>query len=401
MTALAMFLRPYRIWKFSWPVAGLAVAYVALSTVTAMRINTGVGLEKTAQFMVVVLSASFAVRHIFILNSDERFKLLKHFTILNIFVLAHVIAYHIFRGYFTTWKYLFDTKLVFSVGVVLLFMFEDRIRSFSSSVWYMTLLSYAVIVLASGERKAYLLLALIFLFSKASAKTVLAVTLMSIALATAFVSLSHGTYVARQLTSADRSLDAMPTRAFFSDASIAEHSDMSRAFTNRMADKLFAEHPVFGAGATGYQAWAIKTYGPLTRTNQLPMNVHGERHRIPAESGWIGVVVAVLLLIVAAIRVIRYLILNGGSSATSLSRSSAYLYLFSVCYCYSEAIDTTLLTTVVIFGFVCAGLDQPVFDGLLRRSRRRGPTPLLSAHKERARVGALRLDRSLRVKRHY
>src|SRR5262249_24795074 len=71
--------------------------------------------------------------------------------------------------YLTTWKYLFDAKTTISIVAVILFLKEDEIKQkYGTRGWWSVLGLFTMLCLLSGERKAYILTAILFVLSKAS-----------------------------------------------------------------------------------------------------------------------------------------------------------------------------------------------------------------------------------------
>ena len=121
-----------------------------------------------------------------------------------------------------------------------------------------------MLVLLSGERKAYLLFAVLYVLSRIPlvlkvASGVLGVLALALYMATA----QADDYVARQLGSAFKSEHEIHISEFYNIRSIADQSDLIREFVNRNAWDLFLSHPIVGVGATGYLNWAGETFGSI------------------------------------------------------------------------------------------------------------------------------------------
>lgn len=369
-SGLAFILLRSDPWRVSWPVAGLTGSYLAMATVTAFLVDANQGIQRSAQGFIVVFSAMSAVKYVANLDNLDRTRFMVLFSSINVAIIIHVIIYHLLNNHFATWKYLRDTKFAFSILILIIFFWEDRIRSISAALWISLLLTVVVIVLLSGERKAYLLAALAYPLSRSRWSTIIAVMAAGLAITALFVSVSPGSYVARQLQSAlnKSDLENISNRHFFTVQAIADHSDLIRAFTNRNADRLFREHLWLGVGATGYVTWARETYGSTSENRGLSMNVHGERNRVPVESGIVGITIALSFLVAAGSRVIRFLAANTPSPTSSV-RGAGYLFILMVSYIYSEALDTTMLILIAITGFTAASLPLPTQSGILRQRR--------------------------------
>jgi hypothetical protein len=285
--------------------------------------------------------------------------------------LAHVLIYHVTHGHIVTWKYLRDTKFVFAVIVVLLFFWEDKLKARSFVLWTSLLFSCVMIVLMSGERKAYIAFVACYILSRTRWSTLIAIGAAGVFAAGAYTAAAPQSYVAHQLESvfSQSNSSEISNRYIFSVSALADQSDLVRTFVTRTADALFKQHPILGLGSTGYLAWAQKTYGPIYISRGLSMNVHGERHRVPVEGGVVGIVIALTFLIVTAVHLTLYWRAKGGPQAPSQVRGPAYLYALMFFYIYSEALDTTMLILIVTVGFTAGSLQFAVNRGALRGGR--------------------------------
>jgi hypothetical protein len=267
-----------------------------------------------------------------------------------------MVAYHLVNGYEVTWKYLFDTKTLLSIVPIIIFLGEDDIRRRLGSVgWYTTLVVITTLVLASGERKAYLLLLVLFVLSRERLFT----KALAIAAATAVVAwmtliVAPEGYVAKQVRSALEPEQQMSISEYYLIESIGDQSNLIRDFVNQMAWERFLENPVLGLGAGGYYNWTRETFGADGDANGLSMNVHGEVNRIPAESGLLGIVIGVWLVASLAMTVRYRFIAAGGWGGRSADRWPLYVFAFLLIYTAYEASDTLMLTMIVGFSFEMA-----------------------------------------------
>ncbi|MEH3105141.1 MAG: O-antigen ligase family protein [Sphingomonas phyllosphaerae] len=347
----------------------LAIVYTALATVTAFLVGFGEGASRTVQCVLVVGAVASTCKYVAIIDERTRSRLLVKFTILNVVVLVHLVLYHVLRGQMVTWKYLFDTKFVLSSVPVIFFGYEDKVKSRSSAYWYIGLIALTAIVLLSGERKAYVLLVALFFTSRASIIQKSTVATTAAAAALLIVAALPNSYVTRQLTSGGNHAGELSNRFFFSLRDFSYQSDYVRTFVNRNAHQLFEQHPIFGVGATGYGAWARKRYGDLTTSRGFSMNVHGEKNRVPAESGLIGIAVAIGLIASSAWRIGLALVAAGGSAASSRQRLPLYLFFFCISYCLVEAMDTSMLWVILTTGFTAASLRVEQVSRQQRRGK--------------------------------
>jgi hypothetical protein len=347
-------LFPFRWQRLSTPLVLVGALYLLLSTSTAFYYSFDTGLYRTIQFAIMLPAGLLAANYIAV-RPDAADRLVRLITLLTVLVAVHVVVFHIAVGRLVTWKYLFDTKTIFSLGVVLLFYYEDQLRRFLSAIgWYAVMGGVGTLVLLSGERKAYLVFLVIFLLSKASLATKLAITLTtSVVLMVYAQTAGPEDYVAKQINSLFEAKEDYDTSEFYSIDAVGSQSNIIRDFVNRMAHEQFLEHPVFGLGAGGYDEWAKRELpgGP----NGLTLNVHGEVNRIPAESGILGIIVGIALLALLGYAVLARLLVRARYRPTSADRLHLYFFVFVVAYAWYEAVDTLMLSAIFGFALLMAG----------------------------------------------
>ncbi len=356
LLAIAAFgaLFPFRWQRLATPLALVGTVYLLLSTSTAFYYSFGVGLYRTIQFVVMLAAGLLAANYVTV-RPDAADRLVRLITLLTVLVAVHVVVFHIATGRLVTWKYLFDTKTIFSLGVVLLFYYEDQLRRLLSTIgWYLVVSGFGVLVLLSGERKAYLVLLVIFLLSKASLAAKLAITLtISVVLLVYAQTAGPEDYVARQINSLFQTTENYDTSEFYSVEAIGSQSNLIRDFVNRMAHEQFVEHPVFGLGAGGYDDWAKRELagGP----SGITLNVHGEVNRVPAEGGILGIVVGLCLLCLLTYAVLARVLVRARHRPSSADRLHLYFFVFVVAYAWYEAVDTLMLSAIFGFALLMAG----------------------------------------------
>lgn len=345
----------------------LALAYVADTTLTAFLVSVPAGMTRMPQFCIVAIGLIGLYVYAQGLKRQEVELVAKAVGVVCIAILAHVIIWHVKQGHVMTWKYLSDTKFVFSLSIVPLFALEDTIKKRSQILWLGLLVTMFAILLMSGERKALLLFIAIFGASRTSWRGKIYIAgLLGVVLGFLLLVQDNG-YIYRQLSSVSDDYSKTPMRYFFSVQGIADDSDVIRAFVNRNAWHLFLEHPWLGLGSNGYLDWALKTYGYGTG---LSMNVHGEMYRVPAEGGLLGIAIALSFLGVAAWRIYTFLVERGGLDSPSLDRGALYVFLYLLCFFYSEALDTGMLMIIGALGIVAGSLPRASQRLRLRRADR-------------------------------
>ena len=190
-------------------------------------------------------------------------------------ILAVVIGYNVIHKRYFSWKLLLQAKSVFDLLPFMLLILR-RSNTRSSQILYPVLLPlFIIFVLVSGERKAYIMLALMspFLINFRNplvyVAPLVAAALVPIALAVkgggGYVSYEIGTLLSLGHGKVEHSI-----------------SNDLRAKAIGLSWQLFKEHPIFGVGTNGYHKVALVLY-------QDGLGVHNEWMRVLAENGLVGI----------------------------------------------------------------------------------------------------------------
>jgi len=349
----------------------LALLYIADATVTAFLVSAGEGILRTFQFILVASGLIGLFCYSWTLDQAQIERAVRWIALLCAAIFVHVVIYHLVTGRLTVWKYLEDTKMVFSLAVFLCFALKDQISRYVPFPVAMAILF--VLVWASAERKALLLFFAAAAASNFSLKTKAAVGASGAALLglVTITGIDNG-FVAQQVQEVSTSYESVSDRFFMTVENIGDQSDIVREYVNRNASRLFEENPWVGLGATGYWAWAHEMFGP---EDGRGMNVHGEVHRVPVEGGILGIAIAFAYLFGMSWRTAHFAYLRRARTGASLEHAPFLLFLYVVCYAYSEALDTTLLVIVGVCGVVAARLPAPTSRDFVWRRARRAPRP--------------------------
>lgn len=348
-------LKIFRRFLFS-RLAIVSILYVAMATVSAFLVSFGEGAYRTVQFLILVISTAVLVVYFCNIPEWRRALFIRRFAILTAIIFAHMVLYHLATGHLTTWKYLYDTKSVLSISIIVIFFYEDLItRRFGRIAFYIAIGVLFALLLISGERKAYILFAAVYLLSREALVIKLGIIVagsMAIAAFAAFA--PSDSYVARQIDTLITPKREMQIGEFYGIENIGDQSDIIRDFVNRMAREQFKENPILGLGATGYQNWSKANFGLSTDSRGLAMNVHGEINRVPAEGGIIGITVAISYYILLVVSVFRDFTYRSTQQNSSAARLPLYVLSFLTIYASVEALDTFMLELVLLFGFTMA-----------------------------------------------
>ncbi|WP_299310211.1 O-antigen ligase family protein [uncultured Croceicoccus sp.] len=344
----------------------LGLLYIASATVSAFLVSTGEGMYRTAQFCIVAGGLTGIYLYSWHLGEEHALRALKLIAIVSVAIFAHLIIYHLSIGKYQTWKYLSDTKTVISLTVFLCFALQDEIRRRVPFPIVMAVLVW--LIAASAERKAFLLFVIAAAFSTLTwrAKIFLFGGGILLILLAASTGWDNG-YLANRFQAAPIDVTTVSDRYFSTFQNIGDYSDLVREFVNRNAWQLFKDNPFLGVGATGYRAWAFEVFG----ATDFAMNVHGEVHRVPAEGGIVGIVIAIAYLAATIWRAFHFAFLRPERTGTALERTPLLLCLYVMSYAYAEAIDTGMLVLIGVNSVVAARLPAPSLGNLMQRRLRR------------------------------
>ena len=347
-------------------IAIVSILYIFLATVTAYFVGIKEGVYRSIQFAMLVFSMVGLVKFWELSTEVQQKDFVKNIILINIGIFIHLILYHLLIGKITTWKYLYDTKTVISIIVILLFTYITPIKNKMGVMGvFLTILIVGFLVLMSGERKSYLLMAILFTISTIPFRIKIMAGFISGVIVIFFILISpDNNYVKRQVLSSIGVIeqtsglyDNYRHQDLVTISNLQDFSDLTRRFVNENAWRLFKENPILGLGSGGYQQWAYHAYGPDYYYSGVRMNVHGEINRIPVESGIIGILVSTYLVLLLGRACL------GAEEIKSFKRNNSkglfklYLLIFIIIYCSFEAMDTLMLSMVLSFGLFVSRED--------------------------------------------
>ncbi|MBB4526521.1 UNVERIFIED_ORG: hypothetical protein M2435_006592 [Rhizobium sophorae] len=342
------------------PIFIFTVLYSYEFTGTAIIADFSEGIYRNVQFTFLLMGALAFAKWRSAMNNQTADKILKYAAILSAAIFVHMILYHIYIGRLSPWKYLLDTKSIISVIVVLFFAFQDHIKGrIGLPGWFVALAVVGVLIVLSGERKAYMLFAICYLLCRDPLLIkVLIVLLIGLSLSFYLYASDENGYISRQILSIFEESRPLTVSEFYMIQDVGDQSNIIRDFVNRNARELFHENPIFGLGATGYQKWANANLGAqFGDPKGINMNVHGEINRVPAEGGLVGIVIGLGYVALVARAVFSHLKIPRFRNS-SLSRAYAYLFVFLLCYCSFEASDTFMISLLLFFGVEVAHVHR-------------------------------------------
>ena len=113
-----------------------------------------------------------------------------------------------------------------------------------------------------------------------------------------------------------------------------------------------------GIGANGYAIEANDQFSETDKKFGLSTNVHGEINRVPVEGGLVGILIAASYMLTLGIAVFRDFWRKGMFHSASAERFPLYVFIFVFLYLYVEALDTLMLSLIVLFGFHMAKVSH-------------------------------------------
>src|SRR5262245_14479391 len=124
---LAIFIRPRFSYVFTW-LGVLSILYLAMATTTAFIVSVDQGIYRTLQFAIILFAFILLSNYLEQLDERRLGDFANKFSLVTLLIFMHMVAYHLYHGYLTTWKYLFDAKTTISIVAVILFLKEGEIK---------------------------------------------------------------------------------------------------------------------------------------------------------------------------------------------------------------------------------------------------------------------------------
>lgn len=309
--------------------------FLVVHLVSAFRISNGNGLLFLTQALVV---GSFVAAFINRYGQIGMGRYLRLTGIGMTGLLIFVVAYHVARDQYISYKLLSDPKAVFDLLPLMLLVLR-RSRAISAKFLLPVLLPvFVVALLLSGERKAYILLLLVspYLLNFRSLTTYLLPLALGLALSLG-LSFDRSGYVERQF-------NTFSELAHGSDQKTI--SDEARSWAIRHAAQLFVDNPVIGVGTNGYS----RTIDP-TLFGSVGVGPHNEWLRVAAENGITGLLLFSATIAWGLIGLLRRHV--DGRPRTRSEKSIAFAVLATLLVYFSfEALDFIVLTAFMLTPFV-------------------------------------------------
>lgn len=246
------------------------VLFLGVHVTLAFRLGAGNGLFFLAQAAVVwTYVGGLALRY-----SQRSMRGFLGFAGLGVTgLLIYVIIWHIQHHHYVTWKFLNDSKVVFNLLPVTLLVLRKTDTPWARRLFPFALAAFTVAILLSGERKAYILLALTCPFMLSLRNPIVYCLPLVLLAATPVVSaLDQSGYVQRQIDTLSGFAEGRVVRSMSND---------ERLHLAEYAAMLYRDHPISGVGTGAYTALYNADY-------RKGINAHNEWMRVAAENGTIG-----------------------------------------------------------------------------------------------------------------
>ncbi|MFZ0266649.1 O-antigen ligase family protein [Caulobacter sp.] len=340
---IPLLLRPGELRKlFNLPL----FIFLAIHVGFAMRVSMDIFQLKLIQVVIVLgFTWSFVVRY-------SRYDMRRFYRWAAIFLVATIavtILYHISIHRYVTWKYLADTKNAFALLPFVLVAFLTGKSPAARRYGALAVLVSAVLILMSGERKGYIMLALALplILNFRNPLTYLA-PLILIAAIPALEMLDSTGYIQRQVESLVH---------FGRDSAPKTFSTMQREWTANYVKTIIPDHPLIGVGTNGYGPIVQDEYRSafLNRNGIINpgLGIHGEPTRILVENGAVGVLAVLSLLVYSALNIMRSWVGPMRRYRTPREKLlAAFLMGVLLIHMAAEAWDSTMMLAYCLVGYL-------------------------------------------------
>lgn len=288
------------------------------------------GFFRTAQMAAAYV---FIVPFVVCYSQRPMKRFFKYASILLAVLLIYTIGWHIAHRHLVTWKYLWDTKTAYSLLPFLALAFVTSKTHAARLYGPLLMAVVVVIILLSGERKAYILLgvSLLFMANLRNPLTYLAPMAMLI-IGPVAAAIDKSGYVTRQIS----------TLTGFA------HGDVVRTLSNQQREwqlhyimDLSRQHPIAGLGTGSYVTTMTGTYASSTSQIIRPgVGVHGEFLRVLVENGALGMIAWIILLVSSAYAAM--FLTRERPRSLQERKLATFLFISVGMYMMFEAFDTTM-----------------------------------------------------------
>lgn len=358
LAALCVFLimlRGFTTPRMSKFLLTVLAAYLLLFSVSALAVGVVSGMKEIVQ-SVLAFSFLFVCFGYYRTHSIKR--LLAIASALTLLILLYNIGWHIAQGKYVSWKQLNEPKTVFTVLPLLLILlfthFEGQKRR---AVFFIGFVAAAVIILLSGERKAYIfaVAAMLVWTAPINWRHGIAAVLILPVLWMAALQDQSG-YLDRQIASFKEAFSengrAKASLANLLDANRpTTMSNAQREISQRLAHSMWQKKPLLGIGTNAFKE-AIKQDTSLPVGFRL--GIHGEFYRALYENGIVGLALYCTLWLGALVRIVSMWPSTKAVGDSDLNKIKLLCIAMFLIYCAFEASKGLTLLCICALPFIVA-----------------------------------------------
>lgn len=277
------------------------LAYLLDYLVSALFVQLSLATTKFVQYS-LVFAFLFTVFGYYRTRSSNRMLIIS--TMLILAILFVNVGWHLTHGEFVGWKQLNEPKTIFIMLPLLLILLFSRFPHFwRPPLPLCAVCISALIILLSGERKAYIYAPIALLIWTEPRKlwrygilSIAAIPLLWIA-----ASADSSGYLHRQLTSLQVLISDETTKNI-SDSQLIDAnrpttlSNAERVFTNRRAAAMWKRRPLLGIGTDAFE---LEMEQQSSIPEDFRLGIHGEFFRALYENGLVGLELYIAVWIVS------------------------------------------------------------------------------------------------------
>jgi hypothetical protein len=273
------------------------LAFLTVHVGFALRTGEGAFELKLVQVLVALTFAStFALRY-----SQRSMKTYyKVTTVLILAVAVGAAAWHIVvLGKLVSWKNLWETKSAYAMLPFIMYAYLTARSPTARRLAPLIVAAFAVFILLSGERKAYLGLGLAILLMMNLRNPITYFLPLAVLLAQPLaIWLDPTGYVTKQISTFGPK-----------DEAVFSVSDAQREWQFNYAKSLIVTHPIIGVGTNGYLPIIQSEFATAVAERNIVikpgLGIHGEYLRVLVENGVVGLSLFALLIFSSAVRLFR------------------------------------------------------------------------------------------------
>ncbi len=313
------------------------LAFVTMHVLSAFRLGKDNGLREMAEaVMVFAFVLAFAARYS--RASIYRFYLL--FAPMAAAVMLYNIGWHVQQGYYFMWKRLYNPKALFDLLPLMVTGWLLTRAKFPVVLACVFMVGAGVIILLSGERKAYIafIIAVALMLNPKNAGSYL-VPVVGGFLVYLGVTLSGTPYLLRQVQTILAVVGIGPMPDSISSA--------ERAWQIHLGLLFLRQNPLFGVGTNGF----LRLSQSLYQANDFSeIGIHGEALRVLVEDGVLGLGVYVAFVVASAVQLFSPTLRAGRTSGEQ--RVAVLWFLSMLVYTSFEGSNLLVMAMQYTMGFV-------------------------------------------------